>query len=147
MRTFIYTLISLILVTINVKADTVNIEAAAKKAAIGHGLDPELFIAILIVESNLRVGAYNSDTNDHGIGQINITTAKSFKLDIVRLKTDLEYSLNAAAIVLKDFQKRYKKKEPDMFYCRYNIGSGKLVGIKLRRCLKYIEKVEKAMLY
>jgi soluble lytic murein transglycosylase-like protein len=129
------------------KADDVNPERIARVSAILHGLDPDLFVAILIVESNMRLNAYNAETKDYGIAQINIHTARAFKFDTARLLTDLRYSIDAGAKVLADFQKRYKDKEPDIFYCRYNQGSGKLKGIKLRRCMNYIAKVERAMLY
>jgi len=57
--------------------------------------------------------------SDFGIGQIYFKTAKSFGFDIALLTTDLEYSINAAATVLADFQKRYSAREVD-WWSRYN---------------------------
>lgn len=59
---------------------------------------------------------------DFGIGQIYYKTAKSFNLDLNRLTTDLEYSVEAAAIVLADFKKRYSAREVD-WWTRYNASS------------------------
>lgn len=56
---------------------------------------------------------------DFGIGQINYRTIKSFKFDKTKLLSDLEYSVEAAAIVLEDFKKVHGKKETE-FWTRYN---------------------------
>lgn len=56
---------------------------------------------------------------DFGIGQIWYKTANSYDFDIVKLTTDVEYSVEAAAIVLKDFKNRYGHKEKD-WWTRYN---------------------------
>ena len=59
--------------------------------------------------------------SDFGIGQIYFKTAKGFGFDIGRLTVDLEYSIDAAAIVLADFQKRYSARETH-WWLRYNCG-------------------------
>lgn len=59
---------------------------------------------------------------DFGIGQIYYRTAKGFGFDLKLLTTDLDYSINAAAIVLADFQKRYSAREID-WWTRYNARS------------------------
>lgn len=61
---------------------------------------------------------------DFGIGQIWYKTAQSYEFDIEKLTSDLEYSVEAAAIVLKDFQSRYAHKEKD-WWTRYNARSTK----------------------
>ncbi len=58
---------------------------------------------------------------DFGIGQINHRTIKSFKFDQDRLLSDLEYSVEAAAIVLADFKRMYGSREED-YWSRYNSG-------------------------
>ena len=60
--------------------------------------------------------------SDFGISQIYYKTAKGFKLDIERLTSDLEYSVEAGAMVLHDFMKRYSKREKD-WWTRYNASS------------------------
>ena len=59
---------------------------------------------------------------DFGIGQIWYKTAESYDFNLERLTTDLAYSVEAAAIVLKDFKNRYHKKDPD-WWTRYNASS------------------------
>lgn len=59
---------------------------------------------------------------DFGIGQIYYRTAKGFGFDLRLLTTDLNYSINAAATVLADFQKRYSAREVD-WWTRYNARS------------------------
>jgi len=59
---------------------------------------------------------------DFGIGQIYYKTAQSFQFDLNKLTTDLEYSINASAKILADFQKRYSTREVD-WWTRYNASS------------------------
>ena len=59
---------------------------------------------------------------DIGISQIHYKTAKAFKFQMIRLMLDLEYSVEAGAIVLADFMKRYSKREED-WWTRYNASS------------------------
>jgi hypothetical protein len=59
---------------------------------------------------------------DFGIGQINEKTIQHYEFDINSLLYDLEYSVEAAAIVLKDFQTRYQNKEWN-WWTRYNASS------------------------
>ena len=56
---------------------------------------------------------------DFGIGQINHKTIKHFNFDQKKLLSDIEYSVEASAIVLADFKRMYGKKEVD-FWSRYN---------------------------
>lgn len=60
--------------------------------------------------------------SDFGMSQIYYKTAKGFGFEIERLTTDLEYSVEAGAIVLADFKKRYEHKEID-YWTRYNASS------------------------
>jgi hypothetical protein len=60
--------------------------------------------------------------SDFGIGQIYFKTAKGYGFNIDLLVSDLNYSVNAAAKVLADFQKRYEAKEVD-WWTRYNARS------------------------
>jgi len=100
---------------------TCNIEATIAAEADKSGLDRGLFRAILYHESRLRVNAHNKVTGDHGIGQINIKTAKAYRFDVDRLKRDCAYSVAAAAKVLLWFKRTYPH-EP-LWFCRYNIGT------------------------
>lgn len=60
--------------------------------------------------------------SDFGISQIYFKTAKAFKFEIDRLTTDLDYSVEAGAIVLADFKRMYGHRELD-WYTRYNASS------------------------
>lgn len=78
----------------------------------------------IIINKPKKVIKYKKATvcSDFGIGQIWYKTAHSYNFDISRLTTDLEYSINAAARVLSDFQKMYSAKEVD-WWTRYNASS------------------------
>ena len=100
-----------------------------------YKLNPQIFTAILAQESRYKLEARNCTSgydksllpdkveikvcSDYGIGQIYYKTAEAYNLDINRLLYDLEYSVEAGAIVLSDFKKRYGHKEDD-YWSRYN---------------------------
>jgi soluble lytic murein transglycosylase-like protein len=111
-----------------------------EKAALRHGIDPMLYFNILQVESELDQNAFNASTHDYGIAQINHKTAVLYKFSVQKLKTDVDYNLNAGAIILRDVQKSFKAKEPLTWYCRYNIGYGKL-SKKAKACKSYLAKI------
>lgn len=112
------------------------IEKICKIKRINHK-QCKVFYAILKHESRLNVSAVNYKTDDHGIGQINRKTASAYGFDIKRLTTDFEYSAMAAADVYKWFINVYGEHE----WCRYNVGTAKLEGKRLERCMKYMQKV------
>ena len=57
---------------------------------------------------------------DFGISEINFKTAERYGFDIKRLTEDLDYSIECGVIVLADFAKRYKHREPLDWWTRYN---------------------------
>lgn len=88
--------------------------------------------AMLMQESSYRISAQNVSCGvslstgekdcvavDYGIGQINHRTIKNFKFDQKKLLSDLNYSVEASAIVLADFKRMYGHKE-DEYWTRYN---------------------------
>lgn len=100
-----------------------------------HRIPPRIFTAILAQESGYRLEAMGCHRgldretyaevricSDFGIGQIYFKTARSYKFDIEKLTTDLEYSVDAAAQVLSEFKMRYERKEVD-WWTRYNARS------------------------
>ena len=113
------------------------------KTSVKHAIPARLFTAILMQESSYRVNAkgchwgFRSLTiklknksvttleeetkvcSDFGISQIYYRTALAFKFNINKLITDLDYSVEAGAIVLADFRKRYSHREVD-WWTRYN---------------------------
>lgn len=89
------------------------------KYAKKHNIKVELLTAILMQESGYKVKAINHKSKDYGIGQINKKTIKNFKFDQDRILSDVEYSVEAAAIVLADFKRMYGKREAQ-YWTRYN---------------------------
>jgi len=71
---------------------------------------------------------------DFGIGQINHKTIKSYKFDQVKLMSDLTYSVEASAIVLSDFKKKYGKNDSE-YWTRYNAGVKNTPTVKRNRAI------------
>lgn len=97
-----------------------------------HNVSPKILTAMLMQESSYQISAKGLKCGisittgekdcvvvDYGIGQINHKTIKNFNFDEKKLLSDVEYSIEAAAIVLADFKRMYGKKEVD-FWTRYN---------------------------
>jgi hypothetical protein len=80
--------------------------------------------------------------SDFGISQIYYKTAKRFGFNIFKLNSDLEYSVEAGAIVLNDFMKKYKNKDVD-WWVRYNCGVRG--NTKRDTCLIYKKLVQRYM--
>jgi len=115
------------------------IELKAKK----YNLDPILLSAIFRQESNYRLSAKRCERRrclDFGISQIYKRTAKAYKFDLKKLTTDLKYSIEAGAIVLSDFKKRYGKREK-YYWVRYNCGTKR--SIRRKTCNKYKRLVKR----
>lgn len=77
---------------------------------------------------------------DFGISQIYYKTAKGFDFDLNKLNSDLEYSVEAGAIVLRDFMERYESKE-NLWWVRYNCGNRG--SVKRDTCQIYRKLVER----
>lgn len=97
-----------------------------------HKVSSKVLTAMLMQESSYNINAKNVKCGismttgrkdcvvvDYGIGQINHKTIKHFNLDQKKLLSDLDYSVEAAAIVLADFKRMYGKKEVE-YWTRYN---------------------------
>ncbi len=123
------------------KARAVKLATYIDKAAAKHNVPSNILTALIAQESMFRVGAVNKLTQDYGIGQINIRTIKAYKLDMHRLLTDVDYSIDAAAMALSYFHKRYQAVE-SKWYCRYNVGTAKFTSQNINRCLIYVAKLK-----
>lgn len=108
------------------------------RAANRYRIDARLLSSLLFVESEYRVSAVSS-TGDYGIAQINEANFLPMQIQKDRLVTDLEYSVDTGARHLAWFLKRYG----NTGLCRYNVGTGKLVGQRLENCIKYRNKIKK----
>lgn len=71
---------------------------------------------------NMDLKSLKSVCTDFGIGQIHINTAISYNFNVEKLITNEEYSINAGALVLSWFYKKYSSKDPS-WYTRYNCGT------------------------
>src|SRR6267154_4581559 len=80
-----------------------EVTEAVYKACGTFKVNPRLLVAILMQESKFDPKAVNKVTHDYGLAQINIKTAKSYKFDLKRLKTEPKYSIFAAGLILNDF--------------------------------------------
>ena len=117
-----------------------------------YNISARLFTAMLRQESRYSLKAQGIQCigyqgkkicgpSDYGISQVNITTAERFGFDLDKLSEDLEYSIEAGAIVLADFKKKYEKKDGEYYWLRYNCGTKK--GVDRETCQNYRKKVEK----
>lgn len=96
-----------------------------------------VFKAILYQESKFKLDAINKKSLDLGISQINYRTAILYKFTLHKLLNDLEYSIEAGAIVLNDLRKSYGKKEVD-YWTRYNSNKPHLREIYKERVKQWI---------
>lgn len=108
------------------------------KVSMRYDLDPNLLIAIFAVESAFKLDAVRGKT-DYGIGQIHISNIRLHEFCKTRLVSDLEYSINAAAMILAEIRKDQGRKEK-YYWVRYNCGSKSL---KRRTCKRYKRKVKR----
>ena len=102
--------------------DTKKAKQIAKQIEVVHkkyNIPKRIYAAILMQESRYKLGAINKSSNDFGISQINIRTAKAFGFCTKRLTTDLNYSIEAGAVVLADFYRMYGKKD-SLWFTRYH---------------------------
>lgn len=123
-----------------------------------YNIPKKIFTAILMQESGYSLkakgchkGLYLDKSNiyqekkvctDFGISQIYYKTAEKFNFNIKKLNEDLKYSVEAGAIVLYNFMKKFRKKDPDWF-TRYNCGTKSTT--KRDTCQIYKRLVERYM--
>lgn len=112
--------------------------ALVMQAEHAYPRNPHIYAAIVAHESAHGVGSENVD---RGVAQVNKHTARAYGFDWARLQSSKEYNLQCGAKVLQDFADKYSKREPATWWCRYNVGSGPMIGKKLVNCKKYMEKV------
>ncbi len=121
----------------------IEVENISNKYCEEYKIPCNVFKAILAVESNYSVEAFNKKTKDYGIGQINEKTIASLKLDKTRLLTDLDYSIKKSAQILKYFYVRFHKREKH-WYARYNVGT-RTKALERPAAKQYIKKVQGRM--
>lgn len=90
---------------------------AIQRLSIKYQVDPEVVAAIVMVESRGNPTAYNKASNDAGLMQINVHTAKKYRFDTSKL-FNWNFNLEYGIIILSDMRGRP--------ICTYNIGYRKL---------------------
>ncbi len=105
---------------------------AILRASLKYGLDYHLLTSVVLLESRGIEKAYNRRTKDYGVGQINIHTANSLGLTMTCLM-NYNCNLDATAKILSSIS--------DGNICRYNVGTGKLIGKLLKTCHSYERKL------
>lgn len=76
-----------------------------EKASIKHNVSARVLTAILYQESRLQhgtLGKKHGKVIDLGLAQINIGTARAYKLDRVKLINNLAYAVDSGARILAD---------------------------------------------
>ena len=111
---------------------TMEVSNIIYKVSRKHRIPANIYTAILMQESSYKKGARGCHSGldketgeevticaDFGISMINYKTAKLYNFDLQKIMNDLEYGIEAGAIVLSGFKKRYSRREKD-YWTRYN---------------------------
>jgi len=114
------------------------------QTAAKYGIDPKLVLAIINVESSGCRFKVNKVSQDYGCMQVNIKNIKALKLDKHRLVSDDAYGIEQGIRILAGLR-RFKHKEPELWICRYNVGTGRISGKRKQLCLKYAYNIQKEL--
>lgn len=115
---------------------TSTIRSVTKK----YNIPKRLFTAMLMQESGYKLKAKNCDSGtctDFGVSQIHISSVRRYKLSVQKLTTDLEYSIEAGAKILHDFQEMYGKKERE-YWTRYNSSNQSARNLYAKRVAQWL---------
>ncbi len=102
------------------------------RASLKYGIDYRLLTSVLLLESRGVAAAYNKKTRDYGIMQINVKTAHAMGLSMTCLM-NYKCNIDAGAKIISTID--------DGKICRYNVGTGNLLGRLLHNCARYERKV------
>lgn len=119
-----------------------KIAEACDRYADVHKVPANVLASIAMVESSYILNAVNSKSKDYGLMQINTFNIKAYKFSVYKLRTNIDYSVEAGAIVFKWFYKTYPTLEEAVK--RYNAGTAKR-ATKWKGPVKYWKKVQKYM--
>lgn len=123
------------------REQALRLGSAIYTAAVKGNVKPDLVLAIVAVESNFRVNAINKRSHDYGLMQINAWNVRVRGLNKHKLLTDINYNLEVGVTILSEFKRRYAHKE-QTWACRFNTGTGKLVGRLADACTIYYTKIK-----
>lgn len=119
------------------KACEPKIERALEQAAKKYELELSLLEAIAWTESTCKPGAINRKTQDYGLMQINVRTAKAYGYSVQEIM-HVNANIDVAARVLVSMRKRFKRQQN--WECGYNLGTAKNVP-NWSNCMVYIAKL------
>lgn len=102
------------------------------RASLKYGINYRLLTSVILLESRGVASAYNKKTKDYGLGQINIKTAKAMGLSMTCLLT-IECNVYATASIISTIN--------DGNICVYNLGTRRLIGLRLIKCNAYERKI------
>jgi len=112
-----------------------DLAKAIRKVSAKYGQNPDTVARIVMLESGGRANAFNKESSDYGIMQINKLTSKLYGIDLKCLH-NWQCNLDAGVMILADLS-RYSSFRP----CSYNIGPRRPKAIRLIKCLKYEQKL------
>lgn len=102
-----------------------------------YGLDKTLLLGIVKQESAYCRFKLNKITGDAGCMQIHKGNIKAHGWNKSVIMNHDAANIVAGALVLLDFRKEFKAKEPRTWACRYNIGYRNMPA----QCLTYLNKI------
>lgn len=102
-----------------------------------YGLDKTLLLGIVKQESAYCKFKLNKTTGDAGCMQIHKSNIKAHGWNRSVIMNHDAANIVAGALVLLDFRKAFKTKEPRTWACRYNIGYRNMPA----QCLTYLNKI------
>lgn len=111
------------------------------------GLDPYLAVSIAMQESTIshKVVSKNGQINDIGIFQINVRTAKAYRLDISKmLDNDLKYITKAYTIIMKDKINKCRNLGQEAWSC-YHSRTNKHRARYIKHVMRYYNKIRGEM--
>lgn len=116
-----------------------EVAVSIDKYAKEYKIPPNIIAAIFMVESGYKLNSINKASSDYGIGQVNEYNIRAYKLDKMRLLTDLDYSVKWGVHVFAWF---YKKYPLDTAIKRYNCGT-RPSCVRIKSVKRYLRLVKK----
>ncbi len=107
-----------------------QLAAAIVQETAGTGLNPMLIAQVVLQESRGVPQAYNARTADYGLMQINHRTAAKLNIGYDCL-WNWRCNLKHGVAIMATYDRP----------CRYNVGTGTMVGRRLQNCLRYERKL------
>lgn len=118
-----------------------SIDSIVEKYSKQFNLDKKLVTAIIKVETDGNNNLISS-TNDYGIMQVNINTAKHFKFSIKRMKVDVDYSIYCGTFYLSYLREKHSRQDKT-WWARYHSNTPEHKQKYIRRILNVYDPENK----